>query len=109
RDLCALATACAFPIAYLANRMIVGPVRNILVALGDGLLSFSERDYGVRITRQRDDDVGELVARFNRLGEMLKTEHNDIYQREILIETVMETRPQAVVPWKVTDDVQLAN
>jgi len=107
--LCALATACAFPIAYLTNRMIVGPVRNILVALGDGLLSFSERDYGVRIARQRDDDVGELVRRFNRLGEMLKTEHNDIYQREILLETVLESTPQAVVLCNEADRVVFAN
>src|SRR5215468_10471754 len=80
--LIALGTACAFPIGYLVNTLIIGPVRAILVAIGDGLLSFAEKDYGVRVAPARDVDIGELVNRFNRLGAILKTEHNDIYQRE---------------------------
>ena len=107
--LIAIGTACAFPIGYLVNKLIIGPVRNILVALGDGLLSFAEKDYGVRITRVGDVDIGEIVTRFNRLGEMLKTEHNDIYQREILLETVLESVPAAVLLCNEADRVLFAN
>lgn len=93
----ALATAGAFPLAYLVQRTVVGPVRALLVAIGDGLLSLGEKDYGLRITPVRDPDLGELVARFNRLAEALRAEQNDRYQKEILLETVLEYAPSAVL------------
>ena len=37
------------------------------------------------------------MRRFNKLGEALRTEHNDRYQREILLETVLETTSMAIV------------
>ena len=66
--------------------------------MSDGLLSFSEREYGMRLAAPNADEVlGDLVRRFNKLGEALRTEHNDRYQREILLETVLETTSMAIV------------
>ena len=66
--------------------------------MSDGLLSFSEREYGMRLAAPNADEVlGDLVRRFNKLGEVLRTEHNDRYQREILLETVLETTSMAIV------------
>jgi nitrogen fixation/metabolism regulation signal transduction histidine kinase len=107
--LIAAATAAALPIGYLINKMVIGPVRATLVALGDGLLSFAERDYGVRIAPPRDADIGELVARFNRLGEKLKTEHNDVYQREMVLETVLDFTPSAVFLVNEAERILFAN
>ena len=84
---------------FLCSRMLVtDPATSILQAVSDGLLSFSEREYGMRLAPQQTDEVlGDLVNRFNKLGEALRTEHNDRYQREILLETVLETTAMAVV------------
>jgi len=81
----------------LSRMMVVDPATAVLRAVSDGLLSFSEREYGVRLAVQRPDELGELVRRFNKLGEVLRTEHNDRYQREILLETVLETTSMAIV------------
>src|SRR5262249_7997684 len=71
---------------------------SILQAVSDGLLSFTEREYSMRLAAPDADEVlGDLVRRFNKLGEALRTEHNDRYQREILLETVLETTAMAVV------------
>jgi nitrogen fixation/metabolism regulation signal transduction histidine kinase len=84
---------------FICSRMLVtDPTTSILQAVADGLLSFSEKEYGMRLAAQQTDEVlGELVTRFNRLGDTLRTEHNDRYQREILLETVLETTAMAVV------------
>jgi len=84
---------------WICSRMLVtDPATSILQAVSDGLLSFSEREYGMRLAPQQSDEVlGDLVNRFNKLGEALRTEHNDRYQREILLETVLETTAMAVV------------
>jgi two-component system nitrogen regulation sensor histidine kinase NtrY len=81
----------------LSRMLVVDPATAIIRAVSDGLLSFSEREYGMRLKVQRPDELGELVRRFNKLGEVLRTEHNDRYQREILLETVLETTSMAIV------------
>ncbi|HEY7373265.1 MAG TPA: PAS domain-containing protein, partial [Polyangia bacterium] len=82
----------------LSRLLVTDPATSILQAVSDGLLSFSEREYGMRLAAPNADAVlGDLVRRFNKLGEALRTEHNDRYQREILLETVLETTAMAVI------------
>jgi nitrogen fixation/metabolism regulation signal transduction histidine kinase len=85
--------------SFVMSRLLVtDPATSILQAVSDGLLSFSEREYGMRLAAPNADEVlADLVRRFNKLGEALRTEHNDRYQREILLETVLETTAMAVV------------
>ena len=83
---------------FLSRTLVTDPATSILQAVSDGLLSFSEREYGMRLAvPSTDDPLGDLVRRFNKLGEVLRTEHSDRYQREILLETVLETTAMAVV------------
>jgi two-component system, NtrC family, nitrogen regulation sensor histidine kinase NtrY len=90
--------AAALATFILSRLLVTDPATSILQALSDGLLSFSEREYGMRLAAPNADEVlGDLVRRFNKLGEALRTEHNDRYQREILLETVLETTAMAVV------------
>jgi two-component system nitrogen regulation sensor histidine kinase NtrY len=91
------ATLSALLNIVLSRMLVVDPATAVIRAVSDGMLSFSEREYGMRLTVQRPDELGELVRRFNRLGEVLRTEHNDRYQREIMLETVLETTSMAIV------------
>jgi two-component system nitrogen regulation sensor histidine kinase NtrY len=58
-------------------------------AVSDGLLSLSEGDYGVRLAVERDNEVGRLIRRFNTLAETLRRDRSGIYQKEMLLETVL--------------------
>jgi nitrogen fixation/metabolism regulation signal transduction histidine kinase len=90
--------AAAFATFVLSRLLVTEPATSILQAVSDGLLSFSEKEYGMRLAAPgADEPLGDLVRRFNKLGEALRTEHNDRYQREILLETVLETTAMAVV------------
>jgi len=90
--------AAAVATFVLSRLLVTDPATSILQAVSDGLLSFSEREYGMRLAAPDADAVlGGLVRRFNKLGEALRTEHNDRYQREILLETVLETTAMAVI------------
>jgi nitrogen fixation/metabolism regulation signal transduction histidine kinase len=90
--------AAAVATFVLSRLLVTDPATSILQAVSDGLLSFSEREYGMRLAAPNADPVlGDLVRRFNKLGEAMRTEHNDRYQREILLETVLETTAMAVI------------
>ena len=103
-------TLSALGSALLSRSLVADPANAILRAVSDGLLSFSERDYGMRLARQTSNEtLGELVRRFNKLGDVLRTEHSDRYQREILLETVLETTSMAIVLCNDTMRIVYAN
>ena len=85
------------PMTFLVARLVSGPVRALMRAVGDGLLSLGERDYSIRIAGEREDELGTMVRRFNRLAGQLRQSHNDVFQKEMLLETVLSAAPQAIV------------
>jgi two-component system nitrogen regulation sensor histidine kinase NtrY len=77
-------------LVFAIHRMIAGRlVFDGVLAVGDGLLSLTEGDYGVRLAVLRDDEVGRLVTRFNALAEKLRGERSGVYQKEMLLEAVL--------------------
>jgi two-component system, NtrC family, nitrogen regulation sensor histidine kinase NtrY len=99
----------SLPMTLALAFFAVRPIRRILFAVSEGLLGFRERDFGLRLVAEREDEAGEVVKRFNALGEMLRREHHDTYQRQILVETVIEAAPMAIVLCNEANTVLLAN
>jgi two-component system, NtrC family, nitrogen regulation sensor histidine kinase NtrY len=104
-----LALGVSVPVALTLGFAVTRPIRRILFAVSEGLLGFRERDYGLRLVEERDDEAGEVARRFNALGEMLRREHNDAYQKQILLETVIEAAPMAIVLCDEAGTVVLGN
>jgi len=69
----------------------------IVRTVSDGLLAFAEQDYSIRIAVDRGADPGDLACRFNALGDRLRLAHSDVYQKELLLETVLRATPTAIV------------
>lgn len=93
--LCGLLTGiCAS--AWLARRAARRWARTA-IALRDGIASLRDRDFSVSIMRTSHDELGELVDAYNSLGGLLRRERVDLYQRELLLDTVIQTTPLALV------------
>ena len=73
----------------LVRRGVHRGVREAMLAVSDGLLSLTEKDYSMRLAADRKDEVGLLIHRFNALAETLRRERNDMYQRELVPETIL--------------------
>jgi two-component system, NtrC family, nitrogen regulation sensor histidine kinase NtrY len=82
--------------AGVGSGAILGrPFYRMLDAIGAALLSYRDDDYTVRLT-----DVPALrglVDRFNQLGRRLRQDRNTLYQKELLLETLLEAATFAVV------------
>ena len=78
-------------------------------ALNDGMLSIKDRDFSVSVTRATSDEVGELVENYNGLGERLRIERQSLYQRELMLDTVIQTTPLAMVLTNDADAVLYSN
>lgn len=103
------AAGLTLPVAVWAVRRFVAPVRDTLRALSDGIESFEDRDFGVRLARRRDDELGDLVGLYNRVGEILQEERSQIRQRELLLQTALHRSPTAIVLVNALDRVLYAN
>ncbi len=83
-------------VAWLGMR-VARPWALVLEAVSSGIGSLRDRDYSVSIARQGDRALVKLVSAYNSLGDVLRRERLDIYQRELLLDTVLQTTPLALV------------
>jgi nitrogen fixation/metabolism regulation signal transduction histidine kinase len=78
-------------------------------ALNDGILSLKDRDFSLSVTRTTTDEFGDLVASYNGLGQLLRVERQSLYQRELMLDTVIQTTPLALVLTNDADAILYSN
>ena len=98
RVLAAVAAATAYG---LLVRLIRGAVVNrdrIIDAVADGVAGLRDGDYSVSVAAPTDDaSLRRLVESYNGIGTRLRAQRQDLYQRELLLDTVIQATPLALV------------
>jgi nitrogen fixation/metabolism regulation signal transduction histidine kinase len=89
--------AVATPLTTIAARYYMKPVAKTLRAVGDGIASLTDRDFSVSIGTTDQPELTSLVEGYNRLGNVLREERQSLYQRELLLDTVIQATPLAMV------------
>ncbi|MEO8190816.1 MAG: ATP-binding protein [Acidobacteriota bacterium] len=105
--LCSLAVG--LPLAAWSLSRVWGPIRRTLQAVTDGVGSFQENDFSLRLAAGGEDELGELVTLYNRMGDALRLERNEIYQRELLLDTLLQGAPMAILLVNELDRIVYAN
>lgn len=97
------------PVAVLAARWFVRPVARTLVAVSDGITSMKDRDFSMSIGAPKEIELEALVRSYNGLGELLRNERESLHQRELLLDTVIQATPLAMVLTNAADRVVYSN
>lgn len=84
-------------VGIMLLKQILHPVNKVLQALIDGMQSFKDGDFSVSIAVDRNDEIGELVSAHNEVKEVLRTDRLELTQKELLLDTVNQTTPIAMV------------
>jgi two-component system, NtrC family, nitrogen regulation sensor histidine kinase NtrY len=87
----------AVPLAIWSARRWAGPVGRLLQALNDGFTSLRDGDFSISLATGRRDELGALVGNYNAVGDVLRRERQDLFQRELLLDTVIQSTPLALV------------
>src|SRR5262245_61713217 len=87
----------AVPLTAWLATVSARPWSNVLRALRDGVMSLKDHDFSISISRPRDEDLGELIDSYNSLGDLLRRERLNLHQRELLLDTVIQTTPLGLV------------
>ena len=89
--------AFGLPVGWWVVARVLDPASRVLQALRDGVRGFRDRDFSLNLAVDRQDELGELVALYNTIGDVLREERNNLIQREMLLSTVLESTPTAIV------------
>lgn len=93
----ALALLIAFVSAAFLVRWWSAPMVSLLRALSGSVASFRDGDFSFGIVHATDDELGDLVASHNELATVLREERQNLFQRELLLDTVIQNTPVAMV------------
>jgi two-component system nitrogen regulation sensor histidine kinase NtrY len=96
------------PLLWLASR-IMRPIQQMLRALSGTVASYREGDFSLSLVADRDDELGELMTAHNELAAALREQRAHLVQRELLLDTVMQNSPVALVLVDANDRIAYAN
>ena len=85
------------PIAILVVRAPLADAAAMFRALAGTVTSYRDGDFAFSLRWQRDDELGELVAAHNALGDTLRSQRESLVQRELLLDTMVQNTPVAML------------
>ena len=66
-------------------------------AMNGTVISYQDGDYSFSLHWQRSDELAELVDAHNALGDVLREQRLDLVQRELLLDTMLQNTPVAML------------
>lgn len=104
--LLALLLALALP---LLARALTARSTALFRALAGSVTSFKDGDFSFSIATDQRDELAELIQAHNELGRVLRDERQSLFQRELLLDTVVQNTPTAIVLTEPGGHVVYAN
>lgn len=87
----------ALLIASLAAEPIITRFTALHDDLGNALRAFRDGDFSLRLAEQGDQETAELKRLYNELADVVRADRNQIYEKEVLLDTILQRTPVAVV------------
>jgi two-component system, NtrC family, nitrogen regulation sensor histidine kinase NtrY len=104
-----LVLAVSLPItAYVVQRMLA-PVLAMFRALAGTVASYRDGDFSFSLAWARRDELGELVDAHNALGDTLRSQRLSLVQRELLLDTMVQNTPVAMLLFDHRARISYAN
>jgi nitrogen fixation/metabolism regulation signal transduction histidine kinase len=97
------------PMAFWLAGQAMAPVSRLLRALEGAVASYRDGDFSFSIAIHRRDELGELIRMHNALGQTLREQRQHLVQRELLLDTVVQNTPVALVLTDAIGRVAYAN
>lgn len=97
------------PLLVLALQRALSPTLSLLRALSGAVHNLRDGDFSTSLSIPAEVELAELVAAHNALGDLLREERQHLGQRELLLDTVVQNTPVALVLTELRGHVVYAN
>ena len=105
----ALAALVVLPIVLWAVHDLVSRISELHAVLGNALSAFRDGDFGLRLAVRGDRELAELKAMYNALADTVRNNREGLHQKEVLLDTILQRTPVAVVLLNAADRVVYSN
>ncbi|WP_020653604.1 sensor histidine kinase [Massilia niastensis] len=94
------------PIAIITIRSQIQPILSLFRALEGTVASYRDGDFSFSLHWPHNDELSDLIAAHNDLGNVLREQRLGLVQRELLLDTMVQNTPVAML--LVTDSAASA-
>jgi two-component system, NtrC family, nitrogen regulation sensor histidine kinase NtrY len=105
----AIVLAAFLPLTLYAVRRRLAPVLAMFRALCGTVTSYRDGDFSFSLAWKRRDELGDLVAAHNALGDTLRDQRVSLVQRELLLDTMVQNTPVAMLLFDAGGRIVYAN
>jgi nitrogen fixation/metabolism regulation signal transduction histidine kinase len=105
----AVVLAAFLPVTVYVTQQLLGPVFAMFRALTGTVASYRDGDFSFSLAWSRRDELGELVDAHNALGDTLRGQRLSLVQRELLLDTMVQNTPVAMLLFDHRGRVSYAN
>ncbi|MGO4479102.1 PAS domain-containing sensor histidine kinase [Massilia sp. 2TAF26] len=88
---------CVVPIALITIRSQIQPILSLFRALEGTVASYRDGDFSFSLHWGQNDELADLISAHNALGEVLREQRLDLVQRELLLDTMVQNTPVAML------------
>lgn len=92
-----VAVAVPLPLLIYHTRRLFAPARSLFRALAGSVASYRDGDYSFGVAWQGRGELRELVDSHAELGKVLRSQRLSLVQRELLLDTMVQNTPVAMV------------
>ena len=92
-----IAVLASAPLLLLMIGRELDPIRSLFRALAGTVTSYRDGDFAFGVHWPRSDELADLVAAHNALGNTLREQRLTLAQRELLLDTMVQNTPVAMV------------
>ncbi|HEX8620318.1 MAG TPA: ATP-binding protein, partial [Thermoanaerobaculia bacterium] len=82
---------------FWSAHLIIQSIRELHDDLGNALRATRDGDHSLRLVVRGDREVAELKRLYNELADAVRADRQDIHNKEILLDTILQRTPIAVV------------
>lgn len=93
----AICLLCVLPIAIITIRAQLEHMLSLFRALTGTVTSYQDGDFSFSLRWPQNDELSDLVAAHNALGDVLRQQRLDLAQRELLLDTMVQNTPVAML------------
>ena len=101
--------AIVLPFCAWAASAALKPLHRVMRAIEGSVLSYRDGDFTLSLVPDGHGELGRLVRMHNALGDVLREQRQHLAQRELLLETVVQNTPVALVLVEPSGHVAYAN
>jgi nitrogen fixation/metabolism regulation signal transduction histidine kinase len=88
---------CVVPIALITIRSQIQPILSLFRALEGTVASYRDGDFSFSLHWPQNDELSDLIDAHNALGQVLREQRLDLVQRELLLDTMVQNTPVAML------------